>query len=761
MTDQPGDEGIRWWDACVVAGGVDEGWDYFVSYTAVDRPWAEWIAWVLEEAGYRVLVQAWDFAPGVNWVVGMDEGVSRARRTVAVLSSAYADSVYGRAEWHAAWERDPAGTRRLLLVVRVEDCARPRLLAQITSIDLFGRAESVARLELVRAASLAVSGERNKPDRAPLFPSDARAVPSRGLALRAVPSPVEFPGSDQSPPAHARRSVNLLPAVPPRYVERRVDTAALLDLLTDPQGGPVLGVVGMGGAGKSTLARVLVRDPAVLAAFPDGIVWVNVGPEPQIIAILAEILTSLGDTAPVFDPDSGAERLRRLLAGAACLIVADDVWQVDLLRTLPLSSPARLLVTTRTREALFADSTVYELGAVDAGTARLVLAAYAGCAADELPTEAEVVLGHCGGLVLALALAAGMVAGGRRWASVAERLRRAELNWLAGQFADYPYPDLLASLYASVSSLRDEQAARLRELAVFEGRGPVPASVVAVLWRATSGMDDLDSDDLIALFGQRSLIQTDPRAGTVTVHDLLMRYIRTSLPAGRLPELHGLLAESFLSRWGAVGDGLPALRGETSPDGADRYAIAGMIAHLLAAHRHDLVDALLTAEEQGGGDRQENVWYKIHYYLGLTGAYLTGIRAVWQDAERMTDQAAAAEIHGPDSFGREIFCALIFGSIASISANIPPRLLSRLVTERYWTPEQAVSYAHSISDPGSRAEALTALVPHIPGGARGPVVADALDTLTTVDEAHFRARALTELVPYLPDDDRERVLGQA
>ena len=27
--------------------------DFFVSYPCADRPWAEWIAWELDEAGYR------------------------------------------------------------------------------------------------------------------------------------------------------------------------------------------------------------------------------------------------------------------------------------------------------------------------------------------------------------------------------------------------------------------------------------------------------------------------------------------------------------------------------------------------------------------------------------------------------------------------------------------------------------------------------------------------------------------------------------
>lgn len=74
-------------------GDTYEGWDFFVSYTQADRAWAVWIAWVLEEAGYRVLIQAWDFVPGSNWVKRMQDGTARAARTIAALSDEYLESV--------------------------------------------------------------------------------------------------------------------------------------------------------------------------------------------------------------------------------------------------------------------------------------------------------------------------------------------------------------------------------------------------------------------------------------------------------------------------------------------------------------------------------------------------------------------------------------------------------------------------------------------------------------------------------------------
>ncbi|SNQ51913.1 TIR protein (fragment) [Frankia canadensis] len=146
-------------------------WDFFVSYTQADRQWAEWVAWSLEDDGHRVLIQAWDFVPGSNWLASMQDGVRGAERTVAVLSDAYLTSVYGAAEWQAAWAGDPAGATRTLLVARVADCDRPGLLGQVVSFDLFGMPEADARAQLLRAARLAVSGGRAKPTAPPPFPS--------------------------------------------------------------------------------------------------------------------------------------------------------------------------------------------------------------------------------------------------------------------------------------------------------------------------------------------------------------------------------------------------------------------------------------------------------------------------------------------------------------------------------------------------------------------------------------------------------------
>ncbi|OHV69813.1 TIR domain-containing protein [Pseudofrankia sp. BMG5.36] len=194
------------------AGAAPEpgAWDFFVSYTAVDGRWAEWIAWQLEEAGYRVLIQLWDFVPGSNWQFRMQEGIRFARRTIAVLSHAYLASVYGQVEWQAAYDADPRGFTRRLVPIRLEDCPRPGLLSGVVSIDLFGRPPDEARQRLLDQIRHAVDG-RAKPPAPPAFPIHEPPAPVVAARERPDGVPRDAPG-DLAPAGHRAK-----PAAPPAY----------------------------------------------------------------------------------------------------------------------------------------------------------------------------------------------------------------------------------------------------------------------------------------------------------------------------------------------------------------------------------------------------------------------------------------------------------------------------------------------------------------------------------------------------------------
>lgn len=146
---------------------MDADKDFFISYNKADCSWAEWIAWQLEEAGYSTVIQSWDFLPGRNFVLEMDNATKVAKRTIAVLSPDYLKSVFTQTEWVAAFQRDPKGEQGLLLPVAVRSYDDPQgILGQIVYIDLISISdETDARNRLLAG----VSGKRAKPSSVP-FP---------------------------------------------------------------------------------------------------------------------------------------------------------------------------------------------------------------------------------------------------------------------------------------------------------------------------------------------------------------------------------------------------------------------------------------------------------------------------------------------------------------------------------------------------------------------------------------------------------------
>src|SRR5450755_410238 len=128
------------------------GKDFFISYTSTDKQWAEWIAWCLEQQGYSIIIQAWDFPAGSNFVYEMDQALKRARRVVAILSPTYLASEYAFSEWAEAFRHDPQGKQHLLLPVRVQPCGIEGLLGSIVYIDLVACNEQQARERLLAGA---------------------------------------------------------------------------------------------------------------------------------------------------------------------------------------------------------------------------------------------------------------------------------------------------------------------------------------------------------------------------------------------------------------------------------------------------------------------------------------------------------------------------------------------------------------------------------------------------------------------------------
>ena len=158
--------------------------DFFISYNHRDVRWAEWIAWQLEEHGYAARIQAWDFRPGANFVLEMQQAVTDAKRTIAVLSPHYLAAEFTQPEWASAFALDPTGKNRKLILVRVSPCDPPGLLVPLVQIRLEDLDEANAKNKLLEG----VQDGRAKPDVSPKFPGTA-------TVLTEPASKPRFPGS--------------------------------------------------------------------------------------------------------------------------------------------------------------------------------------------------------------------------------------------------------------------------------------------------------------------------------------------------------------------------------------------------------------------------------------------------------------------------------------------------------------------------------------------------------------------------------------
>ncbi len=312
--------------------GLESKKDFFISYTSADRRWAEWIAWHLEAQGYSVVIQAWDFRPGANFVLEMDKACREALRTLIVLSSNYLDSRYAQAEWAAAFRHDPTGKSHIVLPVRVQKCEVTGLLGPLVYIDLVDLDEATAQETLLAG----VNQQRAKPTRAPGFPGGAPALPERS-------EPPRFPGA--LPPIwnvpHQRNPFFTGREEVLRQLHEAL-TAGRTAALTPPQA-----ISGLGGIGKTQTA---VEYAYRFAGDYQAVLWVKAEAREML---LSDVLT----LADLLNLPEKEERDQIRMAAAVkgwlshhgeWLLILDNADDLALAREfLPQTSRGHILLTTR------------------------------------------------------------------------------------------------------------------------------------------------------------------------------------------------------------------------------------------------------------------------------------------------------------------------------------------------------------------------------------------------------------------------------
>jgi transcriptional regulator with XRE-family HTH domain len=147
------------------------------------------------------------------------------------------------------------------------------------------------------------------------------------------------------------------PLSPAHYVPRTDLLGALKNQLVGAESGSiVVGLLGMGGIGKTTLLKALGGEPEIWGRF-DLLLWAEIGPDassPHIRTWLhrwAELLD-----VPVVDrPTLGAltDALRERLADSSVLVLLDDVWNAEVIRPLLITgAQGSVVITTRSKAVL-------------------------------------------------------------------------------------------------------------------------------------------------------------------------------------------------------------------------------------------------------------------------------------------------------------------------------------------------------------------------------------------------------------------------
>ena len=349
---------------------------------------------------------------------------------------------------------------------------------------------------------------------------------------------IQHPGADAVIPERLRRTYVTAPALPGQYVARPDALAALRASLISDGTRPGVGLSalqGMGGIGKTVLALAIAHDDVVQQAFPDGIVWVTVGREPayDLTSRLREVGKALGDSPLSYGDELAAKNaLKTVMRDKAVLIVLDDVWSVRDIAPFLLDSPnSRLLFTTRDASipaTLRAVTVTAEF--LSTADAREMLATYVGLPAGSLPTVADTLVAECGGLPLAVAAIGAMLAAHREdpkaWLRIQKLLAAADLEKIARDFPDYPYPSLLRALQVSVDALDPVTRERFLALAILSEDATIPSLVQEILWNA----DEDDALGTAQTLIERALAQRADSNGGLRLHDLLLDYLRAQFP---------------------------------------------------------------------------------------------------------------------------------------------------------------------------------------------------------------------------------------
>lgn len=202
---------------------------------------------------------------------------------------------------------------------------------------------------------------------------------------------------------------------PPRPSHALVGRDVLLDrikqqIMNGNHAAP-MALSGLPGVGKTTLAVALAHDPAVREHYPDGVLWVGLGRNPNPLFWLGIWAAAVGISdeaiAGYSDVNQRAAAVHAAIGLRRMLLVIDDAWQAEAALTFKVGGPncAHLLTTRLANVALdFARDTVIVVQELSPEQGMELLAEIAPRAVEAAPQDLQDLTRTVGGLPLAIIL---------------------------------------------------------------------------------------------------------------------------------------------------------------------------------------------------------------------------------------------------------------------------------------------------------------------------------------------------------------------
>jgi tetratricopeptide (TPR) repeat protein len=464
-------------------------------------------------------------------------------------------------------------------------------------------------------------------------PAETRNIISGGIQFGPVVQGRDIHASFHLPAA-APVALAQLPAPVTGFTGRDEELAVLAGLL-DPArtAGPVVvsAVAGLAGVGKTTLAVEAGHAAQGRGWFGGGVLFIDlhgydeapVEPNQALDALLRALGVPAEHIPPTVEERAGLYRSVLAQIGDPVLVIADNASsEAQVKPLLPGTRLHKVLVTSRHSLAGLAarlvDVTVLD---EEAGVELLDGALRAARPEDDRitddPDTAERLAGLCGGLPLALQIAAAVLKAdpalsatelADELATESRRLQRLRYEDGSGAAA----PSVAAAFELSYRRLADEAARVFRLLSVNPG---LDVSTVAAA--ALTGLPDSQARTVLASLARAHLAEAAPGSGgRWRMHDLLRLYARQLSDAhadtDEREQARDRLLNYYMRVAAAADDHLGALPGSLVPE--DFTGQADALAWL-DAERPNLVAAVRMAADSGRDEVAIDLAYALAQYF--------------------------------------------------------------------------------------------------------------------------------------------------